>query len=175
VLKINVLLLIMSISTSAWATCVLNENSDRDNHYFKGNINMDTKSFKLEQFEDDRIISRDNDFFVWAANGNYFFTEYVMYSGIGYTREMIVNSEFVCSVDEMSHILKKNKNNRVRVVLINNPYSKNFLNRSSKLLVKKSKYSDFVESFVTEATENNVAIEIDDEDNLEPFVHRLIK
>ena len=165
----------MFIVGNAHGGCILNKNSAPRNHYFKENTYIDPNYFKLEQFEDIRIIDRENHFFVWKANNKYFFTNYVTYSGIGYTREMIVNSEFFCSADELSYILKKNKGNIVRVVLITNPFNSDFLDRRSKLLVRKLQYADFIQPFLQEATANNVTIEIDDEENFDAYVRKLIK
>jgi hypothetical protein len=163
------------IAKNVSAVCFLNERGNYGNHYFKNNNHVNSKFFKLEDFEDRRIISQNNRFFVWKDNANYYFSQYILYSGIGYTREKIVNSEFICSADEMSYILKKNKNNKVRIVLISNPYSETFLDRRKKILVRKEKYLEFIERFIKESIENNIEIEIDDEENLSPYVNRLIK
>lgn len=173
--KINVFLLMVIFAKSAGAACFLNENNNHRNHYFKEGRHINTRSFNIEDFQERRIVDQETQYFVWKMNGGYFFSEYIMYSGIGYTREKIVNSEFVCSADEMSYILKKNKNNIVRIVLIKNPYDKTFLDRRQKILVQKTEYSDFVEQFTKESIRNNVDMEIDDDESFSPYVNRLIK
>jgi hypothetical protein len=175
--KINILffLAVVIIKNTAAECFINNEDNPKINSLFKVETSVRSKNFHLNQVDDKWIVDNEIDFFVWKVNDTYFFSKYITYSGIGYTREMIVNSLFICSVNEMKYVLSKNRNHRVSVFLIRNPMNKEFLIRNNALMASRFDYIDFIVYYLVESVKNDVMIEILDSWNASWIAKKMIK
>lgn len=146
-----------------------------DSDIFKSGVILKDNKFKLNQISDDRISQRSSSYFVWKENKMLFFTDYITYSSGAYTRDMILNANYICSIDEFNYILSKNKNNFISVALIKNPRSEGFMDRNNDLLVSRATYIDFTFYFIIESIKNNVKFEILDSWNYSSIAKKKIK
>ena len=137
--------------------------------YITGNLEYQTKKENTKKYfllQDTPInVDSDDSYYLWRERGKYYFTTLSPRGG-GYKREMLLEKNIHCTVDDLKYILLKmhhdKKINKMRLYTLANIKDEVFLKRDKSMLTCSEEYNEIITTLLKEAEKYGITIEIND-------------